>query len=73
MTNLINSLETSWYISPPWGAEVPPPVVVSLLEKVYTGTPSHPLLSLVELRSNQLHLLQHKLEPSHRLVNFLWL
>ncbi|MBE9209909.1 DUF1392 family protein [Nostoc sp. LEGE 06077] len=38
MTNLINSLETAWYISPPWGAEVPRPVV-SLLEKVYIGTP----------------------------------
>ncbi|MBC6433351.1 DUF1392 domain-containing protein [Nostoc sp. HG1] len=34
MTNHYNSLETSWYISPPWGAEIPP-MVVSLLERVY--------------------------------------
>ncbi|MBD2439839.1 DUF1392 family protein [Nostoc sp. FACHB-110] len=37
MTNLINSLETSWYISPPWGAEVPP-LVIRLLERVYLTT-----------------------------------
>lgn len=37
MTNLINSLETSWYISPPWGKEIPP-LVVSLLEQVYVIT-----------------------------------
>jgi Protein of unknown function (DUF1392) len=37
MTNLINSLETAWYISPPWGAEVPPPFI-RLLERVYLTT-----------------------------------
>lgn len=34
MTNHYNSLETSWYISPPWGAVIPP-MVVSLLTRVY--------------------------------------
>lgn len=37
MTNLINSLETSWYISSPWGAEIPP-LVIRLLERVYLTT-----------------------------------
>ncbi|MBD2255175.1 DUF1392 family protein [Nostoc parmelioides] len=34
MTNPINSLETCWYISPPWGQQVPV-IALSLLEKVY--------------------------------------
>jgi len=37
MNNLINSLETSWYVSPPWGAEIPP-LCISLLERVYVTT-----------------------------------
>lgn len=39
MTNLINSLETCWYISPPWG-NVVPPIAVTLLEKVYIPNPT---------------------------------
>ncbi|MBD2492635.1 DUF1392 family protein [Aulosira sp. FACHB-615] len=38
MTNMIHSLETCWYISPPWGKDVPP-ILVSLLEKVYIPNP----------------------------------
>ncbi|MCC2693885.1 DUF1392 family protein [Nodularia sp. LEGE 04288] len=34
MNNLINSLEICWYISPPWGKEIPP-MVICLLERVY--------------------------------------
>lgn len=34
MNNLINTLETCWYISPPWGKEIPP-LTICLLERVY--------------------------------------
>ncbi|MBD2512850.1 DUF1392 family protein [Nostoc muscorum FACHB-395] len=34
MTNLVQSLEQCWYISPPWGQRIPP-LLVSLLERVY--------------------------------------
>ncbi|MCC5633778.1 DUF1392 domain-containing protein [Nostoc sphaeroides CHAB 2801] len=34
MIELINILETSWYLSPPWGQTIPP-VEVNLLERVY--------------------------------------
>jgi hypothetical protein len=34
MTNLIQNLEACWYISPPWGQRIPP-LLVSLLERVY--------------------------------------
>jgi hypothetical protein len=34
MTNLINSLESCWQISPPWGQDIPP-MDISLLERVY--------------------------------------
>ncbi|MBW4427170.1 MAG: DUF1392 domain-containing protein [Nostoc desertorum CM1-VF14] len=34
MTNLIQNLEFCWYVSPPWGKNVPP-LLVSLLERVY--------------------------------------
>lgn len=34
MNNFINTLESCWYISPPWGKEIPP-LVISLLERVY--------------------------------------
>ncbi|MHC5771394.1 MAG: DUF1392 family protein [Nostoc sp.] len=34
MTNLIQNLEQCWYISPPWGQRIPP-LLVSLLERVY--------------------------------------
>jgi hypothetical protein len=37
MINLVQNLETSWYLSPPWGKEIPP-LEVSLLEKVYVTT-----------------------------------
>jgi hypothetical protein len=37
MVNLINSLQTCWYISPPWGQQVPP-LVISLLESAYVTT-----------------------------------
>ncbi|MFN6565781.1 DUF1392 family protein [Dendronalium sp. ChiSLP03b] len=37
MTNLINTLETYWYISPPWGQQIPP-LCISLLERVYVTT-----------------------------------
>ncbi|MBW4458552.1 MAG: DUF1392 domain-containing protein [Nostoc indistinguendum CM1-VF10] len=34
MTNLVQNLEQCWYTSPPWGQQIPP-VLVSLLERVY--------------------------------------
>ncbi|MBE9053549.1 DUF1392 family protein [Nostocales cyanobacterium LEGE 11386] len=34
MNNLINTLESCWYISPPWGKQIPP-MVICLLERVY--------------------------------------
>jgi hypothetical protein len=34
MTNLVQNLEQCWYISPPWGQRIPP-LLVSLLERVY--------------------------------------
>ncbi|MBD2247989.1 DUF1392 family protein [Nostoc sp. FACHB-888] len=34
MINLVHNLETCWYISPPWGKEIPP-LSVNLLERVY--------------------------------------
>ncbi|MCG6137673.1 MAG: DUF1392 domain-containing protein [Nostoc sp. LLA-1] len=34
MNNLINTLESCWYISPPWGKEIPP-LTICLLERVY--------------------------------------
>jgi hypothetical protein len=34
MTNLVHDLEQCWYISPPWGQRIPP-LLVSLLERVY--------------------------------------
>lgn len=34
MTNPLNTLETCWYVSPPWGQDVRA-IAVSLLEKVY--------------------------------------
>ncbi|QLE59617.1 DUF1392 family protein [Nostoc sp. TCL26-01] len=34
MTNSITTLESCWYISPPWGQQIPP-MVISLLERVY--------------------------------------
>ncbi|MCC5669815.1 DUF1392 domain-containing protein [Nostoc sp. CHAB 5784] len=37
MIELITALETSWYISPPWGQTIPP-VEVNLLERVYLRT-----------------------------------
>ncbi len=37
MINLVQTLETCWYVSPPWGKEIPP-LEVSLLEKVYVTT-----------------------------------
>ncbi|MCC5622165.1 DUF1392 domain-containing protein [Nostoc sp. CHAB 5715] len=37
MIELITALETSWYISPPWGQTIPP-VAVNLLERVYLRT-----------------------------------
>ncbi|BAY73284.1 hypothetical protein NIES23_61120 (plasmid) [Trichormus variabilis NIES-23] len=38
MTNPIDTLETCWYVSPPWGQEVRA-IAVSLLEKVYLPSP----------------------------------
>ncbi|MCC5600931.1 DUF1392 domain-containing protein [Nostoc favosum] len=37
MIKLITALETSWYLSPPWGRTIPP-VEVNLLERVYLRT-----------------------------------
>ncbi|MCC5604133.1 DUF1392 domain-containing protein [Nostoc favosum] len=37
MIELITALETSWYLSPPWGQTIPP-VAVNLLERVYLRT-----------------------------------
>ncbi|MBD2537078.1 DUF1392 family protein [Nostoc flagelliforme FACHB-838] len=34
MNNLVQDLEQCWYISPPWGPRIPP-LLVSLLERVY--------------------------------------
>ncbi|WP_267923042.1 DUF1392 family protein [Nostoc mirabile] len=34
MTYLVQNLEQCWYISPPWGQRIPP-LLVSLLERVY--------------------------------------
>ncbi|WP_375514824.1 DUF1392 family protein [uncultured Nostoc sp.] len=34
MTNLVQNLEQCWYISPPWGKNIPP-LLVNLLERVY--------------------------------------
>ncbi|MCC5645867.1 DUF1392 domain-containing protein [Nostoc sp. CHAB 5824] len=34
MINLVQNLEQCWYISPPWGQRIPP-LLVSLLERVY--------------------------------------
>ncbi|WP_414545723.1 DUF1392 family protein [Nostoc sp. CCY0012] len=34
MNNIVNSLETCWYISSPWGKDIPP-MVICLLERVY--------------------------------------
>lgn len=38
MANSIDTLEKCWYISPPWGQQVPA-LAVSLLEKVYIPNP----------------------------------
>ncbi|NEU83627.1 DUF1392 family protein [Nostoc sp. UIC 10630] len=34
MINLIHTLETCWYVSPPWGKEIPPlePIKKQLLQ-----------------------------------------
>ncbi|MBC1279745.1 DUF1392 family protein [Nostoc sp. UCD121] len=37
MINLVQTLESCWYLSPPWGKEIPP-LEVSLLEEVYVTT-----------------------------------
>jgi hypothetical protein len=37
MIDHINALQTSWYLSPPWGQTIPP-VAVNLLERVYLRT-----------------------------------
>ncbi len=37
MTQLIHTLESSWYISPPWGQQIPPLDII-LLERVYLTT-----------------------------------
>jgi hypothetical protein len=37
MINLIHTLEECWYISPPWGQDIPP-LTISLLERVYLTT-----------------------------------
>ncbi|MBE9036017.1 DUF1392 family protein [aff. Roholtiella sp. LEGE 12411] len=37
MTQLIHTLEECWYLSPPWGKEIPP-LAVGLLERVYLTT-----------------------------------
>ncbi len=37
MINLVQNLETCWYLSPPWGKEIPH-LEVSLLEEVYVTT-----------------------------------
>ncbi|WP_193200516.1 DUF1392 family protein [Nostoc sp. MG11] len=37
MTNLVHDLEQCWYISPPWGKDIPP-ITISLLERVYLTT-----------------------------------
>jgi Protein of unknown function (DUF1392) len=37
MTKLIHTLEECWYISPPWGQDIPP-LSISLLERVYLTT-----------------------------------
>ncbi|MEH1987705.1 MAG: DUF1392 family protein [Nostoc sp.] len=34
MIDHINALQTSWYLSPPWGQTIPP-VEVNLLEYIY--------------------------------------
>ncbi|WP_414756614.1 DUF1392 family protein [Anabaena sp. CCY 9910] len=38
MSNPINTLETCWYISPPWGKQLSP-LTISILEKVYLPSP----------------------------------
>ncbi|WGV29118.1 DUF1392 family protein [Halotia branconii] len=37
MTQLINTLENCWYLSPPWGKQMPP-LTINLLERVYVTT-----------------------------------
>ncbi|MEH2052310.1 DUF1392 family protein [Nostoc sp.] len=37
MINLVQTLESCWYLSPPWGKEIPP-LEVCLLERVYVTT-----------------------------------
>lgn len=37
MTKLIQNLEICWYLSPPWGQQIPP-LSVNLLERVYVTT-----------------------------------
>lgn len=37
MINLVHTLEECWYISPPWGQDIPP-LSISLLERVYLTT-----------------------------------
>ncbi|WP_375495228.1 DUF1392 domain-containing protein [uncultured Nostoc sp.] len=37
MIDNINALQTSWYLSPPWGQAIPP-IEVNLLERVYLRT-----------------------------------
>ncbi|MDZ7954265.1 DUF1392 family protein [Nostoc sp. DedQUE09] len=37
MINLVHTLETCWYLSPPWGKEIAP-LKVCLLERVYLTT-----------------------------------
>ncbi|WP_193200687.1 DUF1392 family protein [Nostoc sp. MG11] len=37
MTNLVHDLEECWYLSPPWGKDIPP-LTISLLERVYLTT-----------------------------------
>ena len=37
MIDHINALQTSWYLSPPWGQTIPP-IEVNLLERVYLRT-----------------------------------
>ncbi|MEH1939609.1 MAG: DUF1392 family protein [Nostoc sp.] len=37
MTKLVHTLESCWYLSPPWGKEIPP-LVINLLEIAYIST-----------------------------------
>ncbi|MCC5633631.1 DUF1392 domain-containing protein [Nostoc sphaeroides CHAB 2801] len=79
MIELINILETSWYLSLPWGQTIPP-IEVNLLERVYLRTTRtfgyccgiqwkhETWLYSIDCRNEILHATQHQIIGTGDLV-----